>query len=65
MSESDLPDMDVICITKKLSEPWMDYLKRSLKKSDKINLFGRDTTPKDDDYSVGGLELCLDVALPA
>jgi len=63
VSEADLPDSDVICITKKLSEPWMDYLKRSLKKSDKINLFGRDATPKDDDTRWSGLELCLDVTL--
>ncbi|XP_023343250.1 polynucleotide 5'-hydroxyl-kinase NOL9 [Eurytemora carolleeae] len=52
----------ILFIAKKLTEPWMEYLKKNLKKAEKINLFGRDLSSQDVD-ELQDVEKCLDITL--
>jgi len=62
LENEEVIQSDVVIEVMKLQEAWIDFLKKGIKKSDQLKLFGRDTSLQEEDRLVE-LEKCLDITL--
>merc|ERR1719341_985486 len=56
LENEEVIQSDVVIEVMKLQEAWIDFLKKGIKKSDQLKLFGRDTSLQEEDRQVMKLQ---------